>query len=201
VCRSVCPPGLVLLLAVVLGCGNLSIPSSPGNQGGTGTTPAAAPRTEPAADRPSPPREETTAPHSSPTQGGLQVTGDTDDWFTVHQNGKQAGPSTPPKLNSVIELAPGAYEVSVNKTKRTVTIEAGKKTIVATGTLIVEGKGDWWTPHQGGEAKLVNAPPTLNSPLALFPGTYAVTVHVGQKDEKLTDDARVVAGEKTVLKR
>jgi hypothetical protein len=118
----------------------------------------------------------------------------------VSQDGKRVGSATPPRLNGVVELPPGTYDVSVNKTKRTATVRAGKKTVLLTGTLVVEGKGDWYTPHQGGEAKLTDAPPTLNHPIALFPGTYAVTVHVGVNDEKLTDDAKVSAGEKTVLK-
>jgi len=158
------------------------------------------------ADEIPPPRpkvvaEATTEPYDSATKGALQVKGDTADWFNVHLDGKSAGPKVPPRLGSVAELAPGTYEVFVNKTKREVTVRAGEKTILLTGTLVVEGKGDWYTPYQGKEAKLAGVQPTLGSPVALFAGTYSVTVQVGTKSEKLTDDAQVAAGQKTVLKR
>jgi len=145
--------------------------------------------------------ELTTMTYDSATKGALQVSGETGDWFIIHRDGKVAGPAVPPRIGAVIELAPGTYEVFVNKTKREVTIHAGEKTILLTGTLVVEGKGDWYTPSQGKEVKLASVQPSLNSPVALFAGTYSVSVRVGLKTEKLTDDAQVVAGKKTVLKR
>ena len=49
------------------------------------------------------------------------------DWFDVLQNGKRPYSGSPRLLNSTLELAPGTYMVEVNRTKRKVTIEAGKK--------------------------------------------------------------------------
>ncbi len=148
-----------------------------------------------------PPAEETTVPFDNAKKGALQVKGDTGDWFSVWQGEKRASPGVSPRVGGTIELAPGDYEVYVNKTKRKVTITAGKKTILLTGTLVVEGKGDWYIPYQGDEAKLVGVQPKVNSPVSLFAGTYSVYVYANLKSEKLTDDAKVTAGKKTVLKR
>src|SRR5262245_64300822 len=105
-------------------------------------------------------------------------------------------------LNTTRELEPGDYDVSVNKTVRKVKIEAGKKTVLVTGSLVVEGSGaNWWYPEQGGERKTVANPPLLGRPLALFSGTYAVHVHVGNRDEKLSDGTKVTPGKLTVLNR
>jgi hypothetical protein len=157
-----------------------------------------------AADKetPKPPPETSEVAYNSKTHGALEVRGDTSEWFLINRDGKKAGPNVPPKLNSAVELEPGTYEVSVNRTKRTVKIQTGKKMILQTGTLAVEGKGaDWYAPFAGKERLTADAPPKLNAPMALFPGTYAVLVRVGDKNVKLTDNAQIAAGQKTVLKR
>ena len=147
-------------------------------------------------------KDEETVPYNSKTHGNLRVKGDTGDWFQVQRGGKNAGPPTPPRLNSAVELPPGKYDVLVNRTKRTVTIQVGKETVLQTGTLVVEGKGaSWYAPYEGKERRVATNPPALNSPVALFPGTYSVVVRVGQQDRKLADDVRVTAGQKTVLKK
>jgi hypothetical protein len=108
----------------------------------------------------------------------------------------------PPKLNTSVELAPGEYEVSVYRTKRSVTITAGKQLALLTGTLIVEGKGaDWYAPYEGKERRLADAPPVLGAPVALFAGSYSVVAHVVDHEEKVADAARVDPGRKTVLKK
>lgn len=139
--------------------------------------------------------------YDSRTKGALQVKGDTGDWFQTKKKGKDVGPPVPPKLNDTIELPPGMYDVFVNKTRRAVTIHAGKKTVLATGTLLVEGKGNWYTPYEGKEARVAKVQPAMGAPIALFPGTYSVVVHVGTRQVKLTDDAKISAGQKTVLRR
>src|SRR5262245_65703794 len=76
-------------------------------------------------------KEESVAAYDSKTRGALQVktvSERTSEWFVVEQNGKAAYPAAPPLLNGTLELAPGEYLVSVNRTQRKVTIEAGKKT-------------------------------------------------------------------------
>jgi hypothetical protein len=152
-------------------------------------------------------KEESTIPYNSKTHGALQVKSiqeKPNDWFSVLQKGKQMV-SGKPRLNSTVELAPGAYVVSVNRTERKVTIEAGKKTILLTGELIVEAKEGtpgWYIPQQGKEAKVADAPPVLNSPIDLFVGTYTVFYRKsGITNPEKLGEAQIEAGRKTVLKR
>jgi hypothetical protein len=103
-------------------------------------------------------------------------------------------------VNNTIELAPGTDVVEVNRTRRKVAIEVGKKTVLRTGEFVVEGKGaEWYTPYEGKERKLVGNPPFLNTPTALFAGTYTVYVHVDTGEKKL-GAAEVTAGRKAVIK-
>jgi len=55
-------------------------------------------------------------------------------------NGADGLVIAPKLLNTTLELAPGTYVVDVNKTQRKVTVEAGKKTVLWAGELVVEGK-------------------------------------------------------------
>jgi len=100
-----------------------------------------------------PPKEVNVVAYDSKTQGALQVkvaNDKTGDWSDVLKDDKRAISGNPPLLGSTVELAPGAYVVEVNRTRRKVTIETGKKTILWTGELVVEGKGaDWCIPYQG----------------------------------------------------
>lgn len=145
--------------------------------------------------------EKTEVAYKSTTHGAIQVNGTTGDWFTIYQGKKDVGPGVPPKVGGTAEILPGEYDVYVNKTKRTVTVKAGMKVVLETGTLVVEGKGaDWWTPHVGKERMIVSNPPILGAALSLFPGKYTVRVHkFGTDDVELTDAAKVEPGKKTVL--
>lgn len=160
----------------------------------------------PAGDQPADaPKEDRVVAHDSTTQGALQVmsvSDDPGDWFDVLQNGERALAGSPTRLNGTVELAPGTYDVVVNRTRRTVTLRAGEKTILWTGELMVEGQpeGAYWYPMQGDERRLAANPPPLNGARAFFPGTYTVFVHagVGAPDENL-GAAEVEAGRRTVL--
>ena len=115
------------------------------------------------------------------THGAVEVNGVSAtpvDWFEVLQNGERAVAGNPPLLNNAVELAPGTYVVDVNRTRRTVTVEAGRKTILWTGDLVVRGEPEtaFWYPQQGDERTLSSNPPLLNRARALFPGTYTVFV-------------------------
>jgi hypothetical protein len=149
------------------------------------------------------PAEESVVAYESKTKGAVQVRSVAPGpvhWFDVFKDDKRAISGNPPLLDSTIELEPGTYELDVNRTRRKVTIEAGKKTVVWTGELVVEGKGaSWYVPWQGKDRKLVSAPPTLGRAIPLFAGTYRVTVHVGTEDKEI-GEAKVVAGKKTTLK-
>ena len=152
------------------------------------------------------PKEETVEAYDSKTKGAIQVKVDnkkSTDWFDVLQDGKSVFKGAPKLLNNTLELSPGAYVVDVNRTQRKVTIVAGKKTILWTGELLVEGKPSTtaWYAMQGKE-KLTSTgvEPLLNKAIALFPGTYTVFVDTSLtgKDKGL-GEAEVKAGRKTVL--
>jgi hypothetical protein len=174
----------------------LALAAGPGPLAGGDKVPA----TEPA-------KEESVAPYDSKTHGALQVASVGDkpsDAFTVLRDGQPAV-AVPPLLNSTVELAPGSYVVSVNRTQRTVTVAAGKKTTLRAGELVVEataGTPGWYTPYRGKEAMLAGTPPLLNSPIALFAGKYVVTYREsGITEPEKLGEAEVKAGRKTVLKR
>ena len=91
----------------------------------------------------------------------------------------------------------------MNKTERKVKVEAGKKVVLATGTLVVEGKdGLYWYPMVGDEKKVASNRnnPGLGSGIALFPGTYAVDVNTDLRSVRENEAAGVRTGEKTVVK-
>lgn len=161
---------------------------------------AAAPADDKDKEKPKTPPEKSEVAYDSKTHGAIQVKGGTGDWFTITRGGKSAGPAVPPKLGGTAEVEPGDYEVHVNKTKRTVTVKAGTKVVLETGTLVVEGKGaDWWAPFEGKERRVTDAPPTLGTAVALFPGKYTVRAHVGTQDAVLADGVKVEPGQKTTL--
>ena len=148
------------------------------------------------------PQEESVVPYDSKTHGALQVTTvdeKTVEWFNVLQNGERAVAGAPPKLNTTVELAPGAYVVSVNHTERKLTIEAGKKRILLAGELLVKGKGGMWSPWQGKERRLATVEPRLDDALSLFAGTYTVKVFVFGQDSKELGPVEVKAGQRTVV--
>jgi len=151
------------------------------------------------------PKEESVVPYDGKTRGALQVntvSEKTGEWFDVLQNGKRAFAGATPKLNTTIELAPGTYVVSVNRTERKVTIEVGKKTVLWTGELVVEGakgSGDFYAPFQGKERKLANVQPVVNIPTALFAGKYTVKLFAGKTRD--LGEVEVKAGKRTVLKQ
>jgi len=156
-------------------------------------------------EKPEAPKEESVVAYESKTRGALQVrtvNAKSNEWFVVEKDGKRAFSGAPPLLNSSIELAPGDYVVSVNRTEHKITIDAGKKTVLWTGEVMVEGKkgsGDFYAPFQGKAKKLAAVEPLVNTPTALFAGKYTVTVFMGVKSKDL-GDVEVKPGERTVLK-
>jgi hypothetical protein len=152
-------------------------------------------------------KDESVVAYDSKTKGALQVNVDQKDpvdSFDVLQDGKRIGNGNPKILNGTVELAPGVYVVDVNRTQRKVTIEAGKKTILWTGELVVEGKPStmaWYAMK--GKVKLTSTgvEPLLNRASPLFPGTYTVFVDTSLTgQDKSLGEAQVKAGRKTVLK-
>jgi hypothetical protein len=151
------------------------------------------------------PAAEGVVAYESETHGAVQVngvSGDPVDYFDVLLDGERAYAGNPRLLNGAVELPPGTYLVDVNRTQRSVTVEAGKKTVLWTGELVVRGEPEsaFWYPMQGEARTLSSNPPLLNRARALFPGTYTVFVHtsVTVPDRNL-GAAAVEAGKTTVL--
>jgi hypothetical protein len=153
------------------------------------------------------PQEQTVQAYDSATHGALEVSVDDKsptDSFAVLQKDKDVKGS-PKLLNTTLELAPGDYVVAVNKTYRKIKIEAGKKYVLLTGQLKVEGNPAtmaWYA--MDGNVKLTSSgvEPLLNKAMPLFAGTYAVYVDTSltEKDQSL-GKAEVKVGQITVLKR
>jgi hypothetical protein len=195
----------LLVLVVVAGQVACAGPneSAPPAASGEGSAPAATLAESAPAEVPGQDRE---VPYESTTHGALQVMSvrdDPTDWFDVFQGGERAFDGNPRLLGSTLELLPGTYDVDVNRTRRQVTIAAGRRTIVWTGELRVEGEpsGAYWYPMQGSEQMLSSNPSTLGSSRDFFPGTYTVFVHVsvGVPDANL-GEAEVRAGQTTLLR-
>jgi hypothetical protein len=152
------------------------------------------------------PKEQTVVDYNSKTHGAVQVKSASEnpgDSFNVLPEGKKEFLGQPEILNGTRELAPGTYMIDVNRTRRTVKVEAGKKTVLLTGDLVVESKreGTIWSPRQEKEFKYASNPPVVNTRLALFAGTYEVYINVGNTiNLKEFGKAEVKAGAKTVFK-
>lgn len=185
--------GCFVVLLLVVGC--QSRPDA-GDTGGAGSDGAAAASA----------RQDSTVAYESAANGALQVMSVSDpvNWFLVFRDSTPAIDGNPPLLNSTVELAPGEYQVDVNRTRRAVTIVAGLRTIVWTGDLAVEGgsTSDYWYPSQQGERRVTSNPPLVGRPLPLFPGSYLVIVHgsVTVPPDTL-GPADVIAGRTTTLRR
>jgi hypothetical protein len=121
----------------------------------------------------------------------------------VLKEGEREFLGPPEILNSTRELQPGRYVIDVNRTRRNVTVEAGKKTVLLTGDLVVESqrKDIIWVPKQGEETRLASNPPVTNTGVALFPGSYTVYINRGEAaiDLPRLAEAEVKAGKTTVV--
>lgn len=146
------------------------------------------------------PPEEYVEAYDKKDEGAIQVKGDTGDWFNVFRDGKRAN-TTELKLNTVFSVSPGDYVVRVNKVDRMVKVAAGKKTVLSTGTLVVDGKiATFYAPFQEKDRKVASTPPRPGSPIALFPGTYRVEANFpGNREVVVAENAKILPGKKTVL--
>ncbi len=205
--RTSIPALGILLLTIAAGCGGGEEP--PAEQAAAvGEAPEAAETAEAVetAETAEPVEAESVVAYDSETHGAVEVDSVSDspvDWFDVlDQDGHRAFAGNPLLLGNSVELPPGTYVVDVNRTQRTITVEAGKKIVLRTGDLIVRGQPEsaFWYPLQGEVQTLTANPPLLNRARALFPGTYTVRVHtsVGVADRDL-GAAEVTAGRTTVL--
>lgn len=185
--------GVFAALLLVAGCKSRSDAGATPGAGGAGADAAAAAR------------QDSSAAWENTTSGALQVMSVSSpvDWFLVYQDSTRITRGNPPLLNATVELPPGEYQVDVNHSRRPVTITAGRKTIVWTGDLVVEGgsPSDFFMPMQNGERRFTSNPPIVGRPVPLFPGSYTAIVHgsVSVPPDTL-GPATVVAGTTTTLR-
>jgi hypothetical protein len=146
--------------------------------------------------------------YDSKTHGALQVmsvSADPHDWFMVFQGKKQLVPPGKPRLGTTVELAPGNYTARVNGSERTVSIRAGKKTILWTGELFVQAAKDtpgWYVPFKGKQRMLASNSPKVNTAIALFAGTYQVVWFEGGVGKKQDlGQAELKPGQRTVIRK
>lgn len=107
-------------------------------------------------------------------QGALQVDGTTAVQFLVFDLARK--PVDNKLLGRTVAVGPGKYRVTVNNTAHTVTVEGGKLTRCATGTLLVTGATDdtWFVQEPSGAAVEQTR---LGRSLSLWPGTFRVKVN------------------------
>ena len=122
--------------------------------------------------------------------GTLMVTGGGKERYRVDDSSGKAWFDRP--TNSVSELLPGSYSVSVNGVQQRVEITAGQQAVVRTGSLMVTGSGKERYRVDDSTGKAWFDRPT-NSDTDLLPGTYIVTV--GTKKATVT----IRAGQRTTV--
>jgi hypothetical protein len=124
-------------------------------------------------------------------QGALQVDGTTAVQFLVFDLARK--PVDNKLLGGTVVVGPGKYRVTVNNTVHTVTVEGGKLTRCATGTLLVTGATDdtWFVQELSGAAVEQTR---LGKPLSLMPGIFRVKVN------NTVTTAEVKLGQVTELK-
>jgi hypothetical protein len=144
--------------------------------------------------------EMATTDHPNAKLGALQVTGDTRDFVLITSKAGKAYGGNPPLLGETIELEPGEYVVDLNKTTRTVTLGAGKKVVLASGSVLVTKKGaGFWFPMQGDENRYATNPPNSGAAISLFPGTFDIYVNEFPNNNKVAEGVKVVAGRRVTL--
>jgi len=120
----------------------------------------------------------------------LTVQGIGQDLFYVYNtDGKQLDYE---RTNTVVELFPGTYTVSLNGSTQTVAVQAGQKIALAAGTVTATGIGQDLFYVYNTDGKQLDYERT-NNVVELFPGTYTVSLNSS------TQTAAVQAGQKTAL--
>jgi hypothetical protein len=107
-------------------------------------------------------------------QGALQVDGTTSVQFLVFDLAGKPAHNGP--LGRTLALDRGKYHVKVNNSTHTVTVETGKLTRCATGTLLTSGATEetWFVHDTAGKALEQTR---LGRALSLMPGTFRVKVN------------------------
>jgi hypothetical protein len=97
------------------------------------------------------------------------------------------------KTNGEVELPPGSYRVSLNNSSQVTNIQAGRKTVVPAGSVLISGTGQYYYSvlDAAGTRKLADA--KTNGEIELLPGTYRVSLN------NSSQETSIQAGRKTVV--
>ena len=97
------------------------------------------------------------------------------------------------KASPEIELLPGRYVITLNDSPQTVDVQAGKKTAIQAGSVMVSGTGkSYYSVFDAtGIKKLTDA--KTNGEVELLSGSYVVKVN------ERTFPAQVKAGQRTTI--
>jgi hypothetical protein len=95
--------------------------------------------------------------------------------------------------NGTLEAFPGDYTVVLHGVPARATVQAGRDTSVATGSMMVPGSGSsfYYVFDEKGEKQLASR--LTNTAIELFPGSYTVALNQTRRS------VRVVAGERIVI--
>jgi len=107
-------------------------------------------------------------------QGALQVEGTTSIYFYVlDPAGKSVNHQT---LGKALALGPGKYQLKVNNSAHSFTVDQGKLTKCSTGTLLMSGTTSeyWYVQDTTGKSLQHD---TLGKAISLMPGTFRVKVN------------------------
>ena len=107
-------------------------------------------------------------------KGAIQIAGKTDEYFYVLDSaGKQL---TNAKLGQAAPVAPGRYEVRLNRSSHPVTVEAKTITRCASGSILASGTTDeYFYVFDGANTQLASQ--KIGRALDLFPGKYKVELN------------------------
>jgi hypothetical protein len=130
--------------------------------------------------------------------GSLTVTGTgKEDYFVLDSTGKaMLAPNR--SINSVTDLLPGTYTVTLNGSQQRAGVAAGQQEVVHAGSLTVTGTGkeDYFVLDSTGKAML--APNrSINSVTDLLPGTCVVELRERSIKISVQAGQRVVVNEST----
>ncbi len=126
-------------------------------------------------------------------QGALQVEGATAAYFYVSDAaGKSVNHAN---LGKTLPLPPGQYQLKVNNSAHSVTVEKGALTKCSTGTLLVSGATrEYYYVHDTSGKALQHD--TLGKAISLMPGSYRVKVNKSEAsaDVKLNQTTEIKTG-------
>ncbi|OQY57508.1 MAG: hypothetical protein B6245_16660, partial [Desulfobacteraceae bacterium 4572_88] len=107
--------------------------------------------------------------------GMIGVVGTGNDSYIAHDSNGNRTDGV--KTNELMELLPGAYDVNLNNTVRSVSVQNSSVTIFKAGTISVSGTGnDTYSVYDAAQEEKLGSAAT-NDEIEMFPGTYVVELN------------------------